>query len=250
MAEMLTAKEMQELLNVDRSTIYRMAETGRLPAIKVGRQWRFPSDLVRNWLRGQTSASPMPVPGGESGVVDADLPSLLPVDCVRLIQEGFAEALGVMVIITDMKGMPVVGIGNPCRLLGAILNLPGAEPKLVENWRQLAHFIDLEPKLMRSDMGLLCARAMIRVGDELKGMVLVGCIAPDGWPPLPEEVDDTAERFGVDYETLEPFLSGVFYLDDERRARILSLVQRIANIISHIATDRAALMKRLESATG
>ena len=40
MSEMLTAKDMQALLHVDRSTIYRMAESGRLPAIKVGRQWR------------------------------------------------------------------------------------------------------------------------------------------------------------------------------------------------------------------
>lgn len=38
----LTARDVQDLIRVDRSTIYRMAESGRLPAIKVGRQWRFP----------------------------------------------------------------------------------------------------------------------------------------------------------------------------------------------------------------
>ncbi|MCA9925804.1 MAG: helix-turn-helix domain-containing protein, partial [Anaerolineales bacterium] len=43
MAEMLTAKDIQALLQVDRSTVYRMAEAGRIPAIKVGRQWRFPA---------------------------------------------------------------------------------------------------------------------------------------------------------------------------------------------------------------
>ena len=36
MTEMLTAKEVQEMLQVDRSTVYRMAEAGRIPAIKVG----------------------------------------------------------------------------------------------------------------------------------------------------------------------------------------------------------------------
>ncbi len=44
MTEMLTAKDVQELLQVDRSTVYRMAETGKLPCIKVGKQWRFPAD--------------------------------------------------------------------------------------------------------------------------------------------------------------------------------------------------------------
>lgn len=38
MVEMLTAKEMQVLLQVDRSTIYRMAAAKRLPAVKVGKQ--------------------------------------------------------------------------------------------------------------------------------------------------------------------------------------------------------------------
>ena len=33
---LLTALEVQELLHIDRSTVYRMAEDGRLPAIRVG----------------------------------------------------------------------------------------------------------------------------------------------------------------------------------------------------------------------
>ena len=46
MTNFLTSQEMQDLINVDRSTVYRMAEDGRLPAVKVGRQWRFPADRV------------------------------------------------------------------------------------------------------------------------------------------------------------------------------------------------------------
>ena len=43
---LLTALEVQELLHIDRSTVYRMAEDGRLPAIRVGRSWRFPADRI------------------------------------------------------------------------------------------------------------------------------------------------------------------------------------------------------------
>ena len=59
MTEMLTSKEMQNILQVDRSTIYRMAESGRLPAIKVGKQWRFPKTQVDSWLstQGATAAA-------------------------------------------------------------------------------------------------------------------------------------------------------------------------------------------------
>ena len=35
--ELLTATELQELFDLDRSTIYRMAGDGRLPAVKIGR---------------------------------------------------------------------------------------------------------------------------------------------------------------------------------------------------------------------
>ena len=47
---LLTALEVQELLHIDRSTVYRMAEDGRLPAIRVGRSWRFPADRIEALL--------------------------------------------------------------------------------------------------------------------------------------------------------------------------------------------------------
>ena len=51
MTSMLTTRDLQELMNVDRSTIYRMAESGKLPAIKVGRQWRFHKSILDEWFR-------------------------------------------------------------------------------------------------------------------------------------------------------------------------------------------------------
>ena len=44
--ELLTATQVQNILHVDRSTVYRMAESGRVPAIRVGEQWRFPADEI------------------------------------------------------------------------------------------------------------------------------------------------------------------------------------------------------------
>ncbi len=78
MVELLTPKEMQTLLQVDRSTIYRMAEAKRLPAIKVGKQWRFPADAVEKWLQQQSPAlvsaktipaSIAPLPEGASNLM-------------------------------------------------------------------------------------------------------------------------------------------------------------------------------------
>jgi excisionase family DNA binding protein len=41
MSDLLTTNQVQDLLHVDRTTIYRLVESGRLPAIRVGKQWRF-----------------------------------------------------------------------------------------------------------------------------------------------------------------------------------------------------------------
>ncbi|MCU0263881.1 MAG: helix-turn-helix domain-containing protein, partial [Candidatus Nanopelagicales bacterium] len=65
---LLTALEVQELLHIDRSTVYRMAEDGRLPAIRVGRSWRFPADRIEALLDAGHTEVPTPrtaAPGGD-----------------------------------------------------------------------------------------------------------------------------------------------------------------------------------------
>ena len=92
MVEMLTAKDIQGLLQVDRSTVYRMAETGRLPAVKVGKQWRFPGNLVENWLQSQVATPPLPVQA-QLYPKPNHLVELLPLPCVQLILDTYADAL-------------------------------------------------------------------------------------------------------------------------------------------------------------
>lgn len=51
MDDLLTTRQLQELLQVDRITIYRMLNDGRLQGFKVGGQWRFSRQAVELWLR-------------------------------------------------------------------------------------------------------------------------------------------------------------------------------------------------------
>ena len=57
MSTLLTAKDVQEILLVDRSTVYRMAEDGRIPAVKVGRQWRFDSAEIHTLLGNKNTVA-------------------------------------------------------------------------------------------------------------------------------------------------------------------------------------------------
>jgi PTS system nitrogen regulatory IIA component len=247
MTAMLTAKDMQDLLQVDRSTIYRMVEAGRLPAIKVGKQWRFPGDQVDRWLQSQIGAPVPPAQTAPSQAAESDLGELLPLACVQLIQDTFAETIGVMLVITDLAGQPITDISNPCGLFKAINQTPSALQKCIESWHNLAVTIDLEPKFRPSHLGLLCARGLIRVGSELKGMVVAGGIAPEDWPPAPAALKTIAREFDVQPEILVGHLTQVFHPGEAEKVKILSVLQRIANIVAHIINERHVLMGKLDA---
>ena len=253
MTDLLTTKQVQSLLRLDRTTIYRMVESGKLPAIRVGKQWRFVQSDVERWLRsGRTLTEPTPVArpvadtvGGADVRADNDLRSLLPLACIQLMQDTFAEMLGVMMVVTDMRGIPVTQISNPCDFFATLSQQdPQLVAQCVSTWQQLAGDPSLAPKFSTSELDLLCARGLIRVGAELKGMVVLGGVAPEVWPPSAERIAAMAQALGLDPDTIRAEIHGVYRLDRANQARALHFVQRIADIFSHIIEDRGRVQGR------
>lgn len=50
-----TIVEVAAYLRVHPGTVYRLTRTGKLPAFKVGGEWRFFSDMIDDWLISQGS---------------------------------------------------------------------------------------------------------------------------------------------------------------------------------------------------
>jgi excisionase family DNA binding protein len=50
-AEVLTARQAAQFLQLSERTVKLKARTGEIPAAKVGRDWRFLSDELEEWLR-------------------------------------------------------------------------------------------------------------------------------------------------------------------------------------------------------
>jgi excisionase family DNA binding protein len=251
MTDLLTTKQVQALLRVDRTTIYRMVEGGQIPAVRVGKQWRFASADVERWLQSGrygavTAASPVAeiAPKNPTTLAPSDLSlaEVLPVRCAQAVQNTFAEMLGVSMVITDMEGRPVTEISNPCGFFNALLagNPHGLE-HCVHTWQQMAGFVALEPRFSRSEMGLMCARGLIRAGSELKGMVFVGGIAPDEWPPSAKQASELADMFGVQPEVVLANCDAVFRMDRAAQERALRFVQRVADVFSQMVQDRLAV---------
>ena len=46
----MTIGELSKYLKISKSTLYKLAQEGKLPSQKVGRHWRFHRDAVDAWL--------------------------------------------------------------------------------------------------------------------------------------------------------------------------------------------------------
>ncbi|NWJ46921.1 MAG: helix-turn-helix domain-containing protein [Chloroflexi bacterium] len=48
--ELLTIDQLAEYLQLNKNTVYRLAQDHKIPAIKIGRVWRFQKELIDRWL--------------------------------------------------------------------------------------------------------------------------------------------------------------------------------------------------------
>jgi excisionase family DNA binding protein len=200
-ASLLTAQQVQERLHVDASTIYRMAADGRLPAVKVGRQWRFHADAVQALLVG----GGVPVRSGP----DPSEPT------VQAVLDVAASLLGVMMVATDMSGRPVSEIANPCPWFTEHAGDEATVAACTAEWQAFADDLDFTPRFRSGTLGFECARSYIRHGSELVGMVLAGGVAPDA--------EDAA--------------AGLYRLDGAHRQAVLDALPTICAVLSRTVTQ-------------
>lgn len=63
--QILTVEELAAYLRLSTATIYRMAQTGKMPAKRVGRSWRFSQMLIDDWLRTHDNGMDGRAPAGD-----------------------------------------------------------------------------------------------------------------------------------------------------------------------------------------
>lgn len=214
---LLTARQVRDRLDIDTSTIYRMAGDGRLPAVRIGRQWRFPATAIDALLAPGDHGGASPAATGGSLHPDVNDASRLlpPTATIEAALGTIAPVLGVSLVVTDLTGKPLTSVVNPAPAIAVrleertFLDACGAE------WRALAADTDLTTRLQAGAFGFLCARSLVRHGSALVAMVLAGGIAPDG-------SDDP----------------DLFHLDAEQRDAVLEALPRIASLLSRLTSDQ------------
>jgi excisionase family DNA binding protein len=50
--DVMTFEEVLTYLRIPRSSLYKLAQEGKIPSQKVGRHWRFRREAIDRWLEG------------------------------------------------------------------------------------------------------------------------------------------------------------------------------------------------------
>jgi excisionase family DNA binding protein len=239
MEALLSAKQVQELLNVDRTTIYRMLKDGRLTGTKVGQHWRFSSREVNDLFSS-----------GMERIVDNELPlpaNILPLHCMQPVQDVFAEIAEVGAVTTDKAGNPLTRISNPCDFCKLIMGNDEGRQSCAASWRKLVEQKDSAPEFTSCHAGLQYARARIEVRDELIAILVAGQFylhAPEKQEES-ERLWSLSQKYRIDENLLKQASRQIPVLDERKIPQISGWLERVARTFEQISSERADLMSRL-----
>src|SRR5215510_13036825 len=92
----LTTEEVLEYLQVNLRTVYRLIKAGKIPAVRVGRQWRFRKRDIDAWLdsqRPRDGSKSAPAPAPRPVATGTTRPRVLVVDDEASIRDLLAKTL-------------------------------------------------------------------------------------------------------------------------------------------------------------
>ncbi len=102
----LTTEEVLEYLQVNLRTVYRLIKAGKIPAVRVGRQWRFRKGDIDAWLdnqRPRASTGSKPVAVERAPRVANDPARVLVVDDEASIRDLLAKTLALAEYAVDVS---------------------------------------------------------------------------------------------------------------------------------------------------
>jgi excisionase family DNA binding protein len=132
----LTTEEVLEYLQVNLRTVYRLIKAGKIPAVRVGRQWRFRKRDIDAWLdsqrpRGSRGAAPSTDAPAPAARQVTERPRILVVDDESSIRDLLSKTLALAEYDVDTASDGRSALERlrlyPYDLLIADLKMPGLD---------------------------------------------------------------------------------------------------------------------------
>jgi excisionase family DNA binding protein len=127
----LTTEEVLEYLQVNLRTVYRLIKAGKIPAVRVGRQWRFRKRDIDAWLESQRPRNIRPAPATRLPAPATARPRVLVVDDEASIRDLLAKTLALAEYDVDLAPDGRAALERlriiPYDLLITDLKMPGVD---------------------------------------------------------------------------------------------------------------------------
>ena len=128
----LTTEEVLDYLQVNLRTVYRLIKAGKIPAVRVGRQWRFRKRDIDGWLESQRPRNIRPVVAAtRSSAAVTVRPRVLVVDDEASIRDLLAKTLALAEYDVDISPDGRTALERlriiPYDLLITDLKMPGVD---------------------------------------------------------------------------------------------------------------------------
>jgi excisionase family DNA binding protein len=240
MSELLTTRQLIELLKLDRITVYRMLNDGRIKGVKIGSQWRFHQSEIDR-LMGEERENAAPESSEEAL---SDFPS----DCVEKVQGIFAGIIGIGAITVTLRGEPLTEptYSNPfCKLM---LSSPSGRQACQASWRKIALRTTGEPLFQICHAGLCYQRSAINLNDQPTAWLVAGqfyITSPDHVREH-ERLELLEHIHDIPLSQLTEAARKIPVLKSYQQDQVREWTPKVSNTINSILCERSDLMNRLQ----
>ena len=239
MSGLLTTRQVQNLLQIDRTTVYRMLKDGRLTGVKLGKQWRFSKSEIDDLL-AYSPAATEPSPALSI--------SILPLTCLQGMQNVSAEAIGIGAVTTDTTGKPLTQMSNPLRFCQLIRSSEKGRAACQKSLSQSAQRAGSLVPQMVCHAGLQCISSPVTINGKETAVFIAGQYYDS--PPQSNHqrhIQQLAEAYDLDAAALIDAADEIPVLDLAKQQKIATWLPKLTHTLSEIGQERADLLGRLQS---
>ena len=241
METLLTTRQVQGLLKVNRITIYRMLQDGRLKGSKIGQQWRFSTRDVEELLKS-------PQPAKDAPWVERD--SEFPAHCMQTIQDVVSDLGHVSVITIDFKGQAVTEMSNSCEFCALMRSSSTGAEACRQSWEEVISDPSQWGKVA-CHAGLHFTPRFIHDDGKPAALLMAGhCrFEPYSIQHDVETIRELAQKHGLSEGELFRTAQRIPVLDDGQRIYVDVWLSKVADAFESILDERARFMERLQRIT-
>ena len=255
MNDLLTTRQVQDILKVDRITVYRMLQDGRLKGVKIGQQWRFPAAEVDRLLNPclAVSLDEAPLNTDENALFPAAAaaaprghgPMAFPTHCAQIIQDMYAGMGKTGAVTVDTQGAPLTEMSQPCRFCALLRTSPSGEAACQQSWQKSTRS---GSRWFTCHAGLRCLQAPIHEN----GVPAAYLISGQGYHTAPEpteqqeRVEQLAAQHSLDAAELLHAAAEIPVYTQSQIQEMETWPEKYTRAIESILKERAGLVGKLQ----